>query len=98
MLSTSTYRSGWHTQELAQFRDLARTFLAKEVAPHHERWAKQQQVDRELWRQAGEIGLLCLAVPEEYGGGGGSFFCVFTASKNCFCTVSVTTSWRTWKP
>ena len=73
MLSTSTYRSGWRDAELDQFRDLAQTFLHKEVAPHHERWAKQQQVDRELWRKAGEVGLLCLSMPEEYGGGGGTF-------------------------
>jgi long-chain-acyl-CoA dehydrogenase len=73
MLSTSTYRSGWRDPELDQFRDLARTFLAKEVAPHHERWAKQQHVDRELWRKAGEVGLLCLSIPAEHGGGGGTF-------------------------
>jgi long-chain-acyl-CoA dehydrogenase len=73
MLSTSTYRSGWRTEDLDQFRELAQTFLAKEVAPNHERWAKQQHVDRELWRKAGEVGLLCLSIPEEYGGGGGSF-------------------------
>jgi len=73
MLSTSTYRSGWVSGELDPFRELAQTFLAKEVTPNYERWAKQQHVDRELWRKAGEVGLLCVSMPEEYGGGGGTF-------------------------
>ncbi|WP_371100168.1 acyl-CoA dehydrogenase family protein [Streptomyces sp. PU_AKi4] len=52
------------------FRETVRTFLAKEVAPHHERWEKDGVVDREVWRSAGRRGLLGMAVGEEYGGGG----------------------------
>ncbi|WP_435882969.1 acyl-CoA dehydrogenase family protein [Streptomyces flaveolus] len=52
------------------FRETVRTFLAKEVAPHHERWEKDGVVDREVWRSAGRQGLLGMAVGEEYGGGG----------------------------
>ncbi|MER6347388.1 acyl-CoA dehydrogenase family protein [Streptomyces sp. NPDC001595] len=52
------------------FRETVRTFLTKEVAPHHEQWEKDGVVDREVWRSAGRQGLLGLAVPEEYGGGG----------------------------
>ncbi|RKT56774.1 acyl-CoA dehydrogenase [Saccharothrix australiensis] len=61
------------TDDLDQLRELARTFLRKESVPHHERWAAQRHVDRDLWTKAGEVGLLCLSVPEEYGGGGGTF-------------------------
>ncbi|GLZ29611.1 acyl-CoA dehydrogenase [Lentzea sp. NBRC 105346] len=60
-------------EDLDQLRQLARTFLEKEVAPHQERFAAQKQVDRDLWRRAGDVGLLCLSIPEEYGGGGGTF-------------------------
>ena len=73
MLTTSTYRSGWLNGELDQLRELARTFFAKEAVPHIERWAKQQQVDRDFWNKAGDLGLLCVSIPEEYGGGGGTF-------------------------
>ncbi|MFD5775383.1 acyl-CoA dehydrogenase family protein [Streptomyces fungicidicus] len=52
------------------FRETVRTFLAKEVVPHHERWEKDGVVDREVWRSAGRQGLLGMAVAEEYGGGG----------------------------
>jgi acyl-CoA dehydrogenase len=68
-----TRRSSWQTEDLDPFRDLVRTFFAKEVTPHQERFAEQQHVDRELWRKAGEIGLHCVSIPEAYGGGGGTF-------------------------
>ncbi|MCO1660934.1 acyl-CoA dehydrogenase family protein [Pseudonocardia humida] len=52
------------------FRELARTFIAKEITPSHDRWEREGQVDRELWRTAGAAGLLGTDVPEEFGGGG----------------------------
>jgi acyl-CoA dehydrogenase len=70
---TTTTRPRWSDDDVEAFRDLAHTFLAKECAPHEERWAEQQHVDRGIWNQAGEIGLLCPSIPSEYGGGGGSF-------------------------
>ncbi|WP_328393566.1 acyl-CoA dehydrogenase family protein [Streptomyces sp. NBC_00390] len=56
------------------FRDTVRTFLTKEVLPHYEQWEKDGIVSREVWRAAGRQGLLGLAVPEEYGGGGNEDF------------------------
>ena len=49
---------------------MVRDFLAKEVVPHYAEWEKDGIVDRAVWLKAGEQGLLGLAVPEEYGGGG----------------------------
>jgi alkylation response protein AidB-like acyl-CoA dehydrogenase len=66
-------RPAWSDDDIEAFRDLARTFFEKECAPHEQRWAEQQHVDREVWNKAGELGLLCPSVPEEYGGGGGTF-------------------------
>ncbi|MET9696388.1 acyl-CoA dehydrogenase family protein [Streptomyces sp. NPDC006529] len=56
------------------FRESVRTFLAKEVLPHYEQWEKEGVVSRDAWRAAGRQGLLGLAVPEEYGGGGNPDF------------------------
>jgi acyl-CoA dehydrogenase len=68
-----TQRSSWLDPDLDSFRELAHAFCQKEIVPNHERWAAAKQVDRDLWRKAGEVGLLCLSIPEEYGGGGGTF-------------------------
>ena len=55
------------------FRDTVRRFIAEHVTPHHADWEKAGQVPRSLWRKAGELGLLCCNVPEQYGGLGGEF-------------------------
>lgn len=70
---TRTYRSPWLDEELDDVRQLARTFFEKESVPHQQRWAEQHQVDREYWNAAGDAGLLCIAMPTEFGGGGGTF-------------------------
>ncbi|OII69200.1 acyl-CoA dehydrogenase family protein [Streptomyces sp. CC77] len=56
------------------FRDTVRSFLAKEVLPHYAQWEKDGIVSRDAWRAAGRQGLLGLAVPEEFGGGGAPDF------------------------
>jgi len=63
-------RSPWMDKDLDALAELADTFFAKECAPHEDRWCEQQHVDREAWTKAGEKGLLCISIPEEYGGGG----------------------------
>ncbi len=63
-----------YTQEHEDFRAMVRTFMDKEVAPHMEQWETDGQVSRELWLKAGEQGLLCFDVPEEYGGMGATDF------------------------
>ncbi|MBC8092759.1 MAG: acyl-CoA dehydrogenase family protein [Pseudonocardia sp.] len=63
------------------FRDSVRTFLAKEVLPHHDQWEIDGHVDRAVWTSAGAAGLLGTDVPEEFGGGGVTDFrynCVVT--------------------
>ena len=52
------------------FRELARTFIAKEITPYHDQWERDGQVSRDVWLAAGKAGLLGTDVPEEYGGGG----------------------------
>ncbi|MDF1821969.1 MAG: acyl-CoA dehydrogenase family protein [Alcanivoracaceae bacterium] len=52
------------------FRATARRFFETEIAPYHEKWEEQQHLDRDLWNKAGELGMLCPTMPEEYGGSG----------------------------
>src|SRR6476620_12318996 len=68
-----SYRSSWMTEELDVFRDQFRKYLAKDLAPHAEKWRAQRMVDRFAWRGRGEMGALLPSVPEEYGGLGATF-------------------------
>lgn len=56
--------------EHEQFRDSVRRFFQKEVAPQAERWRNQGHVDREIFRKAGQAGLLLTWAEERYGGSG----------------------------
>jgi acyl-CoA dehydrogenase len=67
------YRSSWMTEELDTFRDQFRKFLARDLAPHAEKWREQKMVDRSAWLALGEMGALLPSVPEVYGGLGASF-------------------------
>ncbi|WP_323791084.1 acyl-CoA dehydrogenase family protein [Nocardioides sp.] len=59
-----------YDQEHEDFRATVRAFMEKEVVPFHDQWEKDGQVSREVWTKAGEMGLLCFDVDEEYGGAG----------------------------
>ena len=52
------------------FRESVRRFVQIELVPHHGEWETAKRVPREVWRKAGEAGLLCCNVPPEYGGAG----------------------------
>ena len=66
-------RPAWMTEDLVLLEDQARRFLAAEFAPHVERWNEDHLYPREVWSKAGQAGLLCAGIPEEYGGAGGTF-------------------------
>jgi acyl-CoA dehydrogenase len=67
------YRSSWMTEELDVFRSQFRKYLARDLAPHAEKWRQQKMVDRSAWRGLGEMGALLTSVPEAYGGLGATF-------------------------
>lgn len=76
------YRSPWVDDEVAALKDMAGKFFETVAIPQRERWEEQQRVDREFWLAAGSQGLLCAAIPEIYGGGGGTLahdFAIFEA-------------------
>ena len=66
-------RPSWETEDVSMLKDMAAKWLDTEIAPHYEDFEKDEIVGREYWRKAGEAGLLCPAVPEEYGGAGGTY-------------------------
>lgn len=69
----SVERPAWSDDDVEAFRELAHTFLVKECLPHEDAWREQHHPDRAAWTRAGELGLLCPSVPEQFGGGGGTF-------------------------
>ncbi|BDB23946.1 acyl-CoA dehydrogenase family protein [Cupriavidus sp. P-10] len=62
-----------YREDHEMFRETARRFFERECLPRQAAWDEAGVVDRETWRKAGREGLLCVTVPEEYGGGGGDF-------------------------
>ena len=58
------------TADHEAFRQLVRTFVAKEVVPHYASWEEAGRLPREVFEKLGSLGLLGMAVPEEYGGAG----------------------------
>ncbi|KOG07553.1 acyl-CoA dehydrogenase family protein [Streptomyces viridochromogenes] len=58
------------TADHEAFRELVRDVVAKEVVPHYAEWEKAGRLPRSFFERLGSLGLLGVAVPEEYGGGG----------------------------
>jgi acyl-CoA dehydrogenase len=66
-------RPAWMTEDLVLLEEQARRFMESEFVPNLEKWHDDHLYPREVWTKAGEAGLLCAAMPEEYGGAGGTF-------------------------
>jgi acyl-CoA dehydrogenase len=61
------------SEEHNAFRKSFRQFAEREIVPNQQKWREQGQVDREIWRKAGQQGFLCTWMDEKYGGAGGDF-------------------------
>ena len=61
------------TPEQNIFAASIRRFVNDEILPHYETWEKAEIFPRMLWNRLGEEGLLCVDIPEEYGGAGADF-------------------------
>ncbi|WP_454883112.1 acyl-CoA dehydrogenase family protein [Sphingomonas oryzagri] len=54
--------------EHEDFRRTVRRFFIEECLPHQDKWEAQGHADRAMWNRAAELGLLCMPIPEAYGG------------------------------
>src|SRR3954454_18713063 len=76
MSGQSVHRSSRHfifSDEHEQLRESIRAFVDREIVPHVHAWEETTFPDA-LVRRMGDLGLLGLSVPEEYGGQGGDYF------------------------
>lgn len=60
-------------EELELFRENVRRFVETEIVPHYEQWERDEIVPRSIWNRLGEQGLLCVDIPEAYGGSEADF-------------------------
>ena len=66
-------RPAWMSDDVVMLEEQARRFIAAEYVPQLDAWNERGMYEREEWTKAGAAGLLCPAIPEQYGGAGGSF-------------------------
>lgn len=59
-----------YTDDHEKFRETVRKFVAREVVPKLSEWDANRLIGRDVWRSAGQLGLVGLPGPPEYGGGG----------------------------
>ncbi|MCB2050344.1 MAG: acyl-CoA dehydrogenase family protein [Novosphingobium sp.] len=62
-----------YNEDHRAFRETVRKFMEREFTPNLEAYEEAGKVPKEFWRKAGEAGLLCPSVPEEFGGLGLDF-------------------------
>lgn len=59
-----------YNEDHDMYRESVRRFYEEEVVPNHAKWEEQGFCPPELWKAAGDAGILCVTMPEEYGGPG----------------------------
>jgi alkylation response protein AidB-like acyl-CoA dehydrogenase len=72
-----------------QYRDSVRRFVDKELVPHREAWEQHGRVDRGLFAAAGVAGILGIAAPQEFGGGGVQDFRYNAILSECLAEADV---------
>jgi isovaleryl-CoA dehydrogenase len=59
-----------HGDDINMLRDMVRKFSSNEIAPRAEAIDHDNEFPNDLWQKFGELGLLGMTVPEQYGGSG----------------------------
>ena len=63
-------RRNFYEADHEAYREIARTFVDREVVPSQERWEREHDTGRQVWKAAGAQGLIGHRVPERFGGPG----------------------------
>lgn len=63
----------WINQDLRILSESINKFIDQDIAPYYEKWEEDAWMPREIWNKLGAAGLLCVDIPEEYGGFGVDF-------------------------
>jgi len=66
-------RKIYASEEHKMMQEMIQDFIKNEMIANLAAWEKNGMVSREIWERAGELGLLCMDMPENYGGGGLDF-------------------------
>ena len=69
----ANFPSAWMNDEHRALQDSVQRFLRERWVPRAAEWRAAGELGAAVWREAGAQGLLCAAMPEAYGGGGGDF-------------------------
>lgn len=66
-------RKIYASEEHKMMQDMIQDFINNEILPQMDTWEKDGMVSRDIWKRAGDLGLLCIDMPEAYGGSGLDF-------------------------
>ena len=66
-------REIYASEEHRMMQDMIQDFIKNDMLDHIEEWEKNGMVSHEIWERAGALGLLCIDMPEQYGGSGLDF-------------------------
>lgn len=55
-------------KEILLFKKTIEGFAKKEIEDYYSEWETNRDIPRDLWRKMGDTGLLCVDIPEKYGG------------------------------
>ena len=64
------------TPEQDELARTVRAFASRELAPRSREWDRTGEFPQQVWRQMGELGVLGLRIPAEYGGADADFVMV----------------------
>lgn len=67
------FPSTWMSEAHRLLQQASARFFAERWVPRAAGWRSAGLMERDTWREAGAQGLLCAAMPEAFGGGGGDF-------------------------